>query len=326
MNDLKKQILKLVERDLAEIEDALKQNLNPYLDLVSQIASHIIFSGGKRLRPLLFVLSTRVCNYQGNNVNKFSTIFEYIHTASLLHDDVVDGATLRRGKAVANSIWGGSTAVLVGDFLFARASSIAAEARSLAVIDILARLIEDMSQGEIDQIIRKGRLGITQEEYLEVIRRKTAVLFQGACRIGAVVSKATGEEEKALSDFGYNLGIAFQMIDDLIDYTSETQVTGKAIGADLKEGKLTLPVIHSLKMANPQDRAFLTDIIKKTDFSAREFEIFIDILGTYEGITYTKQMASEYVESAKEALAIFEPSETKKILKMIADYTLTRNA
>ena len=326
MNDLKEKILHMVKDDLQEIETALARNLNPNLELVSEAAGHILFSGGKRLRPLLMVLSARICGYNGDYATTFSTIFEYLHTATLLHDDLVDGATLRRGKPVAHTIWGNSTAVLVGDFLLARALSIAAETGIPKVIKIIAEITENMSQGEIHQLMRKGHVGLTQEEYMEIIRRKTAVLFQGACRISALISDAPEEMESALSDYGFNLGLAFQMADDLLDYTSDASVLGKPVGADLKEGKLTLPVIHSLANATIDDRKLMEGIIADTNFSEDEFNRLKELLKKYEGISYTKKLAAKRVETAKKALSIFEPSRTKNILLDVADYTLSRKS
>ncbi|MGD9243800.1 MAG: polyprenyl synthetase family protein [Desulfobacterales bacterium] len=324
MSDTKYKILALVKDDLEAIETALEENLNPYLDLVSQIAKHILFSGGKRLRPLLMVLSARICGYNGNYDKTFSTIFEYLHAATLLHDDLVDQATLRRGHPVAHSIWGNATAVLVGDFLLARSLSIAAKTELPEVIRIVAEITENMSQGEIHQLMKKGRLDFTEEEYMEVIRRKTAVLFQGTCRVSALISGTSKEKETALSDYGFNLGIAFQMVDDLLDYTLDSDILGKKVGADLKEGKLTLPVIHSLKAANAEDRIQMEKIIKNKDFSINDFKTLIALMEKYGGQEYTEKLAREYVGNAKDALTVFKNSKTKEILLMIADYTLTR--
>jgi octaprenyl-diphosphate synthase len=326
MSNLKQEILALVEDDLAAIEVALEQNLNPHLDLISKVARHILFSGGKRLRPLLMVLSARLCGYKGNYDKTFSIIFEFLHAATLLHDDLVDEATMRRGKPVAHSIWGNSEAILVGDFLLARALSISAKTGNMKVIRTIAQITENMSQGEIHQLMRKGELDISEEEYMEVIRRKTAVLFQGACRISAIISDAPNEMEKALSDYGYNLGLAFQMADDLLDYTSDTKTLGKEIGADLKEGKLTLPVIYSLKAAGLKDRGLMEKIIKDKHFSVNDFKTLVELLLKYKGISYTQKLASEHIEKAKEALSKFEPSETKEILVKVADYALSRKA
>ena len=326
MSDLKHKILALVKDDLLEIEAALEQNLNPYLDLVSKIAGHILFSGGKRIRPLLMVLSAKICGYDGDYDKTFSTIFEYLHAATLLHDDIVDEATLRRGKPVAHSIWGSATAVLVGDFLLARALSISAETERPDIIKVVAEITESMSQGEIHQLMRKGSLDISEEEYMEVIRCKTAVLFQGACLVSALLADATKEEGTALSQYGFNLGIAFQMADDLLDYTLDTSVLGKEVGADLKEGKLTLPVIYSLKEAGVKDRIQMEKIITNRNFSVDDFERLIELMKKYGGQTYTQNLAAEYVKIAKDALGVFEPSKTREILMMLADYTLARKA
>ena len=325
MNDLKHKILMQVENDLEEIEVALQQNLNPYLDLVSQIAGHILFSGGKRLRPLLMVLSARICGYKGDYDKVFSTIFEYLHAATLLHDDLVDEATLRRGKPVANSIWGNAATVLVGDFLLARSLAIAAETKQPDVIKVVSGITENMSQGEIHQLMRKGSLDLTEAEYMEIIKRKTAVLYQGTCRSGALISDVSLTKETALSDYGFNLGIAFQMVDDLLDYTLDTATLGKEVGADLKEGKMTLPVIYSLRSADEKNRTRMENIIKNKNFSVNDFETLIKMIDKYGGQLYTQNLATEYVQNAKEALAVFQNSKTKEVLLMIADYTLSRN-
>ncbi|OQY07874.1 MAG: polyprenyl synthetase [Desulfobacteraceae bacterium 4572_123] len=326
MSDLKQEILAMVKDDLAAIEVELEQNLNPYLDLISEIARHILFSGGKRLRPLLMVLSARLCGYKGDYDKTFSIIFEYLHAATLLHDDLIDDAAMRRGKPVAHSIWGNSAAILVGDFLLARSLSISARTGNMRVIKTVAKITENMSAGEIHQLMRKGDLDISEKEYIEVIRRKTAVLFQGACRISAIITDAPNEKEEALSDYGYNLGLAFQMADDLLDYTSDTKILGKEIGADLKEGKLTLPVIYSLKAADMKDRKMMENIIKNEDFSVNDFKTLVELLKKYKGISYTQKLASEHIKKAKEALSIFKPSETKEILVKVADYALNRKA
>lgn len=326
MRDLKHKILAEVSNDLEQIEAALKENLTPYLDIVRQTASHLLFSGGKRLRPLLTVLCARLCGYSGNYDKTFSAIFEYIHAATLLHDDVVDGAGLRRGKSAAYTVFGYPTAVLTGDFLMARALSIAAKTGRMNIINVIAYITENMSQGEIHQLIKKGDLSLSEPEYMEVIRRKTAVLIQGACQSGAMISDADDAKEKALSDYGFHLGMAFQMADDLLDYVSDTSSLGKTVGADLKEGKLTLPMIYALKHAKPEDRAFMERLIQHKNFSDDDFENLKTLLRTYEGIAYTEKTAQDHVEKAKSALSIFESSKTKETLLNIADYALYRKS
>ena len=324
MNDLKQKILSENENDLKKIEAELSENLKPYLDLVSDVARHILFAGGKRLRPLLLVLSAKLCGYHHDYAKTVSTALEYLHAATLLHDDIVDDAVLRRGKTVAHSVYGNAITVLVGDFLLARALAICADSDKIRVIHIISNLTENMSTGEVHQLMRKGDVSLTEDEYLEVIRRKTAVLFQAACIISAVISDAPKEKEEALASFGYNLGLAFQMVDDLFDYIMDTDELGKRVGADLREGKLTLPVIYALKKATPADRQQMLKIIQNEEFSPEEFQLLIALMKEYGGIAYTEKKAMACVQKAKEALSIFEPSRIRDSLFDIANYVLAR--
>lgn len=326
MTHLKTRLLEAVEDDLERIEAALKVHLTPDLALVSEVAGHILFSGGKRIRPLLIVLCARLCGYEGPYVHHFTTAFEYLHAATLLHDDLVDGAALRRGKPVANSLWGNSVAVLVGDFLFARSSRLVASTKIMEGIEIIARVTEKMTQGELFQLAKKGKLDLTEQEYMDVIQWKTGVLFQGSCEIGAGMARADEGRKAALSDYGLNLGLAFQMADDLLDYTrNENKALGKNPGADLREGKLTLPVIHSLKNAGGQDRAFMENLIQNQDFSVEAFHQLIDLLEKHGGMAYTQEKAKAHVEKAKNSLGLFPESKVRGILEAFADYALVRN-
>ncbi len=326
MTDLKSQLLDRVGKDLEAIEVALNENLTPYLDLVSETARHILFSGGKRLRPLLMVLTARLCGYKGTEDKRFSTIFEYLHAATLLHDDLVDSAAVRRGKPAAYSVYGNATAVLVGDFLLARALSIASDTGHFQVIRTIAAITENMSQGEIQQLSNKGRTSLTEEEYMTVIENKTAGLIEGACRVGALVAGASENEVRRLSEFGYHLGLAFQMADDLLDYLADTTRLGKQTGADLREGKMTLPMIHALKNAAPKHRDWMIGLIERRDFSPEDFSELLALLNRYGGIAHTRDAAARSVKAAKTALDHFEPSETHRTLNMIADYALARQS
>jgi octaprenyl-diphosphate synthase len=326
MSDLKQKIMAAVADDLRTIEKKLAENLNPHFDLVSQVAGHILFAGGKRLRPLLMVLCARLCGYSGNQAARFSTIFEYLHAATLLHDDLVDGADLRRGRQVANQKWDNPTAVLTGDFLLARGLSIAADTGLCDVIRTIARITENMSQGEIRQLEKKGDITLTENEYLEVIRCKTAVLFQGACRTGALVAGAAADAVQALTDYGYHLGLAFQMADDLLDYTQDSRSLGKHAGADLREGKLTLPLIHTLSRAPEPDLRRMVAILKKPDFTDPEFAELVDLLNGYGGIAYTQARAADHIRAAKAMLDPFESGPMQDVLMDIADYALVRKA
>ncbi|MBW2020175.1 MAG: polyprenyl synthetase family protein [Deltaproteobacteria bacterium] len=321
---LKEQILESVRQDLVEIEAALTENLKPYLPLVSHIAKYIMFSGGKRMRPLLMVLSARLCGYKGNYDKTLSIVFEYLHAATLLHDDLVDGADIRRGNPVAHSIWGNPATVLVGDFLLARSIAIAAQTGSVAIVDILAHTTAQMSEGEIHQLLNRGDLAVKETEYMEVIRRKTAYLIQAACQVGALLGEAQQEQVQALADYGYHLGIAFQMVDDLLDYTANTRVLGKATGTDLREGKLTLPVIYALSRATKEDRRRMETIIRDMDMTASDFDTVLGLIKKYGGIAYTRDRAREHIDQAKKSLDIFSASKTRTLLEQLADYALAR--
>ena len=323
-SDLRAKIIAAVAEDLIAIERALEENLSPYLDLVADVARHILFSGGKRLRPLLMVLSARLCGYKNGGGETFATIFEYLHAATLLHDDIVDGASLRRGKPVAHSLWDYPTTVLVGDFLLARSLSIASETGRPDVIKTIAHITENMSQGEIDQLSKKGQVDLTEAEYMQVIHRKTSVLMAGACKVGAMIADASSQQEAALGLYGQHLGMAFQMADDRLDYTADTKILGKKVGADIKEGKLTLPVIHALEKADAKDRACLAAMIRNPDLSEDDFVTFIKMLKKWGGLQYTLDKALQHVQEAKKALTIFDASPTKNTLVNIADYAMER--
>ncbi len=326
MSTVKARVLEMAKEDLADIETALKKNLTPQLDLVARVSGHILFAGGKRLRPLLMVLCARLCGYAGEDIKAFSTIMEYLHAATLLHDDLVDGAAVRRGKPAAHCRFGNSTAVLVGDFLLARALSIAADAGRIEIVKIMADITENMSQGEIRQLMGKGRLDLTEDEYMEVIRCKTAVLIQGGCQVGAIFAHASPEKEKALAAYGLHLGMAFQMADDLLDYTADTAVLGKAVGADLREGKMTLPLIYALKKAHGTDAGLMRSIIENRDFSNDAFNQLRCLMEKYGGDDYTRRKAAEHIASAKNALAVFTPCESKTVLLQIAEFVLSRKS
>ena len=324
MSDLKERILDAVRADFESIEIALTHNLHPHFDLVAKTARHILFAGGKRLRPLLMVQSARICGYSGDYDKTLATIFEYLHAATLLHDDLVDGAVRRRGKPVAHAVFGNETAVLTGDFLLARSLSIAAQTERMEIIRIVAEITEHMSQGEINQLAQKGNLGLSETEYLEVIRYKTAMLIQGACHVGAIIADAPKQLESAMTDYGYHLGMAFQMADDLLDYTADSQTLGKEIGADLREGKLTLPLIHALARADAPDKAAMRQMIGTAKLSAGQFGRFIELLNRYGGVAYVRERAAGHLQKAHAALSVFPDSKTRTVLGDIAEYALAR--
>jgi len=322
--DLKHRIIEMTKEDLEKIEMALLNHLNPNLELVREIASHLLFSGGKRLRPLLMIHSARLCNYTGGFEIEFSTIFEYLHAATLLHDDVVDKADTRRGKKAAHIHWSAPKVVLTGDFLLALSLDIAARTRQPEIISVIAGITRDMSQGEINQLEKKGKLDLTEGEYLDIIEKKTAVLIQGACQSGAILAEASMEKQDALKQYGFHTGMAFQMADDLLDYTSTKEALGKTPGADIREGKLTLPLIHSLANASPKDKTWMESIITDNEVSPEPFELFKEKLVKYGGIEYTRKYAQDHVEKAIQCLDRFEEGPSKELLCMIAGYSIER--
>lgn len=326
MTDLKQKILTVVAPDLQAIEAALADYLHPHFELVGDVAGHILFAGGKRLRPLLMVLAARLCGYKGDHTSKYAVIFEYLHAATLLHDDVVDGGEQRRGRPAAHSAWDPPTAVLTGDFLLARALSLAADTGLPEVIRTIAAITEQMSQGEIEQLNRKGDVSLDEADYREVIRCKTAVLFQGACRTGALISASPAEQVQAFGDYGLHLGMAFQMADDLLDYTVDSEILGKKVGADLREGKLTLPLIHALGRAGDGDRQWIMDLIAARAFTQVQFDRLIALLKNHGCIDYTRQCAVKHVQKAKSALDIFPEGTEREVLSDIADYAMVRSA
>ena len=317
-------ILSQVEDDLKRIEGEIEKNLSSSVPLIAHISRHIIRSGGKRLRPLLMVLAARLTGYQGENHYPLSIVFEYLHAATLLHDDVVDSAEVRRNKPAANTIWGNPAAVLVGDFLLATSFALAVSSGHLKILSVLSETTTRMAEGEILQLINSHNLEISEQEYIEVITRKTAILIAAACQIGAIFGGADDEREEAMRSFGLNLGISFQLRDDVLDYTGSEEEVGKPIGQDLGERKITLPLIYTLATSNRKDRQRLVTLITADEITRETFTEVNRFIEHYRGIEYTSRLAERHITLAKEALTTFAPSATWEILAAIADYVVTR--
>ena len=249
-------LTQLVSADLAHVNQLILQHMQSDVQLIPQLAGHIIAAGGKRLRPLLTLASARMCGYRGPRAAGLAACVEFIHTATLLHDDVVDESVLRRGEASANAVWGNKASVLVGDFLFSRAFELMVEDGSLKVLKILSHASAVIAEGEVDQLTAQRQVETSEDHYLQIINAKTAQLFAAACRIAPVVAEAGEEAEDALEAYGRNLGIAFQLVDDAIDYSSDSAVMGKGRGDDFRDGKVTLPVILAFARGDAEDRAF----------------------------------------------------------------------
>jgi len=314
----------LLKSDLEQVEREFVANLSSDVPLIGKIGEYILASGGKRVRPMLLLLTARMAGYSGGSAAALAGVVEFIHTATLLHDDVVDDADLRRGNASANTIYGNEASVLVGDFLFAQSFSMMVAHGDLAILKVLSHATTRLAEGEVQQLISTCDLDIEEQHYMTVIRNKTAVLIAAACRVGGILGGVPGDQEQALHDFGMDLGVAFQFMDDALDYVADQEEFGKQRGHDLYEGKVTLPLIHALRQCSAQERDEVARIVELEDLSAEDLDLVCGIIERHKGIEHTRQRALEMVASAKRRLAMFPDSEAKEALFELADYVVTR--
>ena len=317
-----KDIQLLAEPDMDGVNQQIRAQLYSDVVLIRQMAEYIINSGGKRLRPVLAVLSARACGYQGHAHTSTAAVIEFIHTATLLHDDVVDASDLRRGKETANSIWGNEASVLVGDFMFSRAFQMMVEIGDLRVMEILSKASNTIAEGEVLQLMNCNDPDTTQERYMEVIRFKTAKLFEAATQVGAVLSAQTAELEQHMAAYGMHLGTAFQLIDDVLDYRADSDTMGKNVGDDLAEGKPTLPIIYALKHGSVEQVQQLKQVIEQGDRD--QLQQVIGIIRTTKALEYTQQIALTEVDLAKHHLESLPDSDYKLALLSLADFSVSR--
>ena len=311
-----------VAADLRAVDDLILRRLQSDVALINQIGHYIVNSGGKRLRPLGVLLSARTCGYMGDRHIDLAAVIEFIHTATLLHDDVVDGSDQRRHRNTANAVWGNAASVLVGDFLYSRSFEMMVDVGSMRVMDILSHATSRISEGEVLQLLNCNDADTTEACYMEVIERKTATLFQAGTRIGAVLAAAPPEIETAMADYGRHLGVAFQLVDDALDYRAKGEELGKNLGDDLAEGKPTLPVIRALAVGTPEQRALLREAIENGGRERiAEVAAIIDSTG---GIEYTISLARRHAASAKQAVALLPESAQRTSLKMMVDFAVAR--
>jgi octaprenyl-diphosphate synthase len=315
---------KLVEEELKAVEEDMARNFLSEIVMIPTVSRYLISSGGKRFRPLILLLSAHVSGYRGPRAVPLASSIEFIHTATLLHDDVVDRAFLRRGMASANSVWGDGASVLVGDFLFTKSFSMIVQDGSLPILQAVSNATTRMAEGEVLQLVKTGNPETTEEDYKYVVINKTAVLISAACRMGGILGGVLQEKELALENFGLNLGIGFQLMDDMLDYVSEAETLGKSIGKDLREGKVTLPLIRTLRTCPPVDRNRIAGIIRNQDRGDGDVDYVIAVVRDCGGIDYTLKRAATYIEDAKQSLSLFPPSREKEALLAIADYTIQR--
>jgi octaprenyl-diphosphate synthase len=324
--NLKERIYTRIRPDLERIEAEIDRNLSSSVPLISTVGRHIMGSGGKRLRPLLMILSARLCGYQGNHDAPLAIVFEFLHASSLLHDDVVDSAEFRRNQPAANTLWGNQGVVLVGDFLYSKSILMTVAYNDIRILQALSEATTKMAEGEVLQLVHADNLEISEQEYLEVITRKTAVLITAACQIGAIFGGGEAEQERALRTYGHNLGIAFQLIDDTLDYIGDVNELGKPVGNDIQQGKATLPLIFALRNGAPVEKKRIRELFSAEQISAGHFHEIKEWVMQSGGIAHAGRMASEYVERAKEAIQIFPLDPAKEVLLDLADYVICRRA
>ena len=312
--------------DLQATNRAIVERMHSPVALIPQLAAHIVAAGGKRIRPLLTLAAARMCGYEGGRHVQLAACVEFIHTATLLHDDVVDESLLRRGNASANAVFGNKASVLVGDFLFARSFQLMVADGSLKVLAILSQAAATIAEGEVLQLATQHDLSTPLETYLDVIRGKTAALFIAACQVGAVVAERPEAEELALAAYGSNLGMAFQLVDDALDYAADQATLGKTVGDDFREGKVTLPVLAAVAAGSEADRAFWRRTIEESEQGEGDLEHALGLIAATGAIGTTLDQAGRFVRAAKEALGVFPESAFRAALLGVADYTVSRGS
>ncbi|HEX8667063.1 MAG TPA: polyprenyl synthetase family protein [Allosphingosinicella sp.] len=317
-------MIQLVAADLNHVNVVILARMQSEVALIPELAGHLIAGGGKRMRPMLTLACARLLDYSGARHHKLAAAVEFIHTATLLHDDVVDGSGLRRGRRTANIIWGNSASVLVGDFLFSRSFELMVEDGSLKVLKILSRASAVIAEGEVDQLTAQRRVETSEDHYLDIISAKTAALFAAACRIAAVVAERDDRVEQALDCYGRNLGIAFQLIDDAIDYASDPETMGKGVGDDFRDGKVTLPVILAYARGSDADRTFWRDAMSGARSSDEDLAHATGLLRSAGAIDDTIARARTYGQRAIDALGPFPAGKAKAALTEAVEFAISR--
>jgi octaprenyl-diphosphate synthase len=314
----------IVTEDMHRVNHLIVEKMESRAPLIPQLAGHIVAAGGKRLRPMLTLASAHLCNYEGDRHITLATCVEFIHTATLLHDDVVDESMLRRGQESANALWGNEASVLVGDFLFSRAFQLMVADGSLKVLKILSDASAVIAEGEVLQLLTTNDTETSEEAYLEVIRSKTAKLFAAAARIGAVVAERPKAEEEALESYGMNLGIAFQLVDDALDYSADQAALGKTVGDDFREGKISLPVVFAWRRGDDEERKFWRRTLGRQEQEASDLEHAIELMEKRKALRDTIKRAHHYGSIARDALSIFPDSEAKAAMSEAIDFSIER--
>ncbi|MDD2580594.1 MAG: polyprenyl synthetase family protein [Desulfuromonadaceae bacterium] len=317
--------LAIIGEDLKLVEQQFRKDLQSDVPLIRKVGEYVLSSGGKRVRPILLLLAARLSGYTADKAVPLASVIEFVHTATLLHDDVVDSATIRRGLASANTLWGNEASVLVGDFLFSKSFSLMVGVGSLDILRVISGATTIIAEGEVMQLLYTGEIDLTEERYINIIRSKTAILMSAACEAGAILGAVSQNQQKALADFGMDLGIAFQLMDDILDYVATEEEFGKSIGHDLEEGKITLPLIHTLKKCSDPERAIIEAVVEQDEMSLDDFRAVSGIVKQYGGIAYTVETARFYIDRCKSYLELFAPSPVREALLSLSEYIITRS-
>jgi octaprenyl-diphosphate synthase len=317
-------LLKLVAADMERVNAQIMQHAHSHVDLIPQLAQHLIDSGGKRLRPMLTIAAARMCGYAGSHHVDLATAVEFMHTATLLHDDVVDESDLRRGRRTARLIWGNQASVLVGDYLLGQAFRIMVSTGSLEALSVLADAAAIIAEGEVMQLAAAHNTSTTEDAYLKVIIAKTAALFSAAAEVGAIVAERKQAEREALESYGRNLGIAFQLVDDALDYSGKQAQLGKSVGDDFREGKITLPVVLSYRRGDEEQRTFWKRVMEAGDQRDGDLDHAIRLISQHHAIDDTIERARHYGAIARDALEIFPDSDYKAALVDAIGFSVAR--
>jgi len=319
------QLFEPIREDLRAVEREFALHVQSQVSVIPAIGNYVKDGGGKRIRPAVLLMAARMAGYSGERAVLYASVLEFIHTATLVHDDIIDEAELRRGRDAAHTRWGNHLAVLFGDFLYLKSMSLSLTQDNLDIIRLLCDVTLRIVEGEIYQLTKKGVVDISEEEHLDIVKRKTAYLFAGCARIGGMLAPITLDQQKALWEYGLHIGMAFQIVDDLLDFTGEETALGKPVGGDLREGKLTLPVIHLLSRGNGRADALVRQIVREQNVTRDDWRELRALLTQTRSIHYAHSTAVEFVECAKRALRTFPPGPERDALMFLPDYVLSRD-
>jgi octaprenyl-diphosphate synthase len=319
------QLFEPIKDDLDRVEEEFERRIQSRVALIPEMGKYIQKSGGKRVRPAVLLMAARLAGYTGDKAVLNASVVEFIHTATLVHDDIIDGADVRRGRLAVHSRWGNDITVLLGDYLYIKSMAMALTQDSLEIVRLLCDVTLRMIEGELYQLTKTGDVDITEEEHFEIIRRKTAYLFGGCAQIGGVLGGVSSEQEQALREFGFNLGVAFQVVDDLLDYTADESSLGKPVGGDLREGKVTLPIIYLLQRGGEEADGLIRAVVADRAVSKEQWRQIIALLREHRTPDLAYAKATEFANRAKASLDVFAPSRERDALKALADYVLSRD-